>query len=61
MKSVRENCWVSTTTFTQKVNDQSNAIFTLKWANRPEFLGEVDKAWRGNIGYSYKVSGIPKQ
>ena len=59
-ETVRENRWVGTATFTQKVSDQSNGVFTLKWASKPEFLGDVDKKWRANIGYSYKVSDIPK-
>jgi hypothetical protein len=29
---------------------------TIRWANKPEFLGDVDKAWRANLGYSYKIS-----
>jgi hypothetical protein len=54
-QSVRENRVVGTATLTQKISDQSSSVFTLKWANKPEFLGEVDKKLRANFGLSYKV------
>lgn len=57
-QSVRENRVTSTLTFTQKVSDQSSGVFSIKWANKADYLGAVDKTWRANIGYSYKVSDI---
>ncbi|HYN82318.1 MAG TPA: hypothetical protein VES88_12510 [Gemmatimonadaceae bacterium] len=55
-ETVREKRWVGTVTLTQKINDQSDGILTLKWANKAEFLGDVDHKVRLNLGYSYKVS-----
>ena len=57
---VREDRVTSSLALTQKVNDQSNAVLTIRWANKPEFRGDVDKAWRANLGYSYKISDIGK-
>ncbi len=59
-QSVREDRVTSSVALTQKVNDQSNAVLTIRWANKPDFLGDVDRAWRANLGYSYKISDIGK-
>lgn len=59
-KKVRENRLVGSTTITQKVSDQSSAVFTIKWANKPEFLGDVDKKVTAHIGLSFKMSDISK-
>ena len=59
-QSVREDRTTATATLTQKLNDQSNATLSIKWASKPEFLGDVDHQWRANLGYSYKISDIGK-
>lgn len=59
-QSVRDDRATSSASLTQKVSDQSNAVFTITWASRPEYLGAVDKAWGANIGYSYKLSDAVK-
>lgn len=56
-ESIMENRWVAAVTLTQRITGQSSTILTLKWANKPEYLGAVDKKLRANIGLSYKLPG----
>ena len=55
-QSVRQNRWTTSGTITQKVSDQSNSVLTIIWANRPEFVGNVDHRVTANIGLSFKTS-----
>lgn len=59
-QQVRENRLVGTATMTQKVNDQSSAVLTIKWANKTEFLGDIDKKVTVNIGVSFKMSEMSR-
>jgi hypothetical protein len=46
---------VATATFTQKMSDDTSASFSIIYANRPEFLGEVDKGLSARVGLKYKI------
>ena len=52
---MRQNRWLFTASLTQKVSDESSAIVSIKWADHPEFLGEVDKRVTANVGVSFKI------
>ena len=55
---VRENRLVGTATLTQKVNDQSSGSVIIRYANKPEYLGNVDKQLTANLGLSYKLPAL---
>jgi hypothetical protein len=46
---------VATATFSQKMSDDTSASFSIVYANRPEFLGAVDKALSARVGLKYKI------
>lgn len=57
-QKVRENRFVGTATLTQKVNDASSGVLTIRYANKPEFLGIVDRQLTANLGLSYKLPSL---
>jgi hypothetical protein len=53
---IRQNRFVSTLFYTRRLSDQSSALIGLTYANRPEFLGDVDNRVRANLGLTYKLN-----
>jgi hypothetical protein len=44
-----------TVTYTQRFTDQAAAVLGVTFVNKPEFLGEVGKKARANLGITYKI------
>jgi hypothetical protein len=53
--AVRQNQRIAKLTLTEPVSDQGSAIFGVRWANKPEFLGATDGKVRANVGFSYHL------
>ncbi len=53
---VRQDRVVLSLNYTQRVTDQMSGIIGLIWANKPEFVGEVTRKARANIGLTYKLA-----
>lgn len=52
---LRQDRFVATAFYTRRVSGQASAVLGLTWANRPEFLGEVDRKFGAHLGFSYKL------
>ncbi|HEX2091346.1 MAG TPA: hypothetical protein VHG28_03050 [Longimicrobiaceae bacterium] len=57
---IRQDRFVSTLFYTRRLSDQSSALIGLTYANRPEFLGDVDRKLRANLGLTYKLNRSPQ-
>ncbi|MBV9774811.1 MAG: hypothetical protein JO040_12730, partial [Gemmatimonadetes bacterium] len=57
---IRQNRLVATLFYTRRLSDQSSALIGFTWANRPEFLGDVDRKLRANLGLTYKINQSPQ-
>lgn len=57
---VLEDRLVATLTFTQGMTENTGMSFGIVYANRPEFLGDVDDKLSANIGLRWKT-GMPGQ
>jgi hypothetical protein len=51
----RQERWVTTLTFSQKLADQAVFTLGLVYADRPEFRGVVDKEISARVGLSYRL------
>jgi hypothetical protein len=58
---IRRERFVSTLFYTVRLLDQASAVFGVTFANRPEFLGDVDHKIGGNFGLTYKFNQPPQQ
>ncbi|HEU0076798.1 MAG TPA: hypothetical protein VFQ76_04060 [Longimicrobiaceae bacterium] len=56
---VRQDRFVSTLFYTRRLSDQSSALLGVTFANRPEFLGEVDRNLGAHLGLTYKLDRSP--
>jgi hypothetical protein len=55
--TLRQDRFVATATFSQKLGDSSILSFGVVYANKPEFRGEVDKQISARLGINYKLGG----
>jgi hypothetical protein len=55
----RRNRFVASADYTRHLADRSTAVLGFTYANRPEFLGDVDHRLRANLGVTYKISRSP--
>ena len=53
---MRNDRFVATATYTFNL-----ASFSLVWANKPEYLGEVDKELSARVGLKFKLNMKEKQ
>jgi hypothetical protein len=53
---LRQDRFVSTVLYTLRLSDQSSGVFGLTWANKPEFVGDVDRKLGANLGVTYKLN-----
>jgi hypothetical protein len=51
----RNNRFVATLTFSQKMTGDMSAAFSVVYANKPEYLGEVDEELGARVGLRYKI------
>jgi hypothetical protein len=56
---LRNNRFLATVTFTQKLVGDMSASLTAVYANRPEFRGAVDKELSARFGLKYKLDRSP--
>lgn len=56
---IRQDRLVSTLFYTRRLSDQSSALLGVTYANKPEFLGEVDRKFGANLGLTYKLNRSP--
>lgn len=54
---MRQDRVLASLTYTQKLNDKTGAVLGLTWANKPEYLGDVDKKFGARAGLTYKILG----
>jgi len=54
--ALRQDRFLGTAFYTRRLSDQSSAVIGLTYANRPEFLGDVDHRIRANLGLTYKLN-----
>lgn len=52
---LRQDRAVVTAFYTRHLSDQSSVLLGLTWANRPEFVGDVDRKLGARLGFSYKL------
>lgn len=52
----RQSRWVATAIYSLRLSDASSAVLGLTWANRAEYVGDVDRHLGANLGLTYKVS-----
>ena len=55
-----DDCWVSSLTYSQQLAGETAASFSLVWANRPEFLGEVDQKLSARVGLKWTMDSKSK-
>ena len=51
----RNNRFIATLTFSQKMTGDMSAAFSVVYANKPEYLGEVDEELGARVGLRYKI------
>lgn len=51
----RNNRFVATLTFTQKLTGDMSAAISAVYANKPEYLGEIDEELGARVGLRYKI------
>jgi len=56
---MRQDRLVATTSLSQTLTNGTTASLSLVWANKPEFLGEVDKELSARVGLKYSVDRKP--
>lgn len=57
---LRQDRFVATMLYTYRLSDQSSALLGLTYANRPEFIGDVDRRLGARVGVTYKINrGTP--
>ncbi|HET6230699.1 MAG TPA: hypothetical protein VFE05_11570 [Longimicrobiaceae bacterium] len=54
--AARQNRFVASLFYTRHLTGQASALIGLSYANRPEFLGDVDRKLRANLGLTYKLN-----
>lgn len=52
---LRQDRAVVTAFYTRHLSDQSSVLLGLTWANKPEFVGEVDRKLGARLGFNYKL------
>jgi hypothetical protein len=58
---LRSNCLVAKTAYTQPLMDALGMVFGVVWANKPEFLDDVQRNPSATIGLTYKlVEGLDR-
>jgi hypothetical protein len=57
--SLRQKRWVSSLFYTRHVSGQATALIGLTWANRPQYLGQVERHLNANLGLTYKLNPPP--
>jgi hypothetical protein len=58
--SGRLNRLIATLAWTGKLSDQGATVITVVYANKPEFLGQVNRHLSANVGLSYKLVDATK-
>lgn len=58
--SMRQDRFVATATFIQKLSDGTATSLSLVYANKPEYLGEVDEELSARVGLRYSMGGKKK-
>lgn len=52
---MKNDRWVGSLTFSQQIGSEAAASISLLWANKPEFLGEVDEDLGARVGLKWTV------
>lgn len=58
---VRTNRAIAKIAYTQPLSDALSGVFGVAWANKPEYLGEVQKAVSATLGLTYKLLQLDKE
>jgi hypothetical protein len=58
--ALRQDRFVATLFYTRRLSGQSSALLGVSYANRPEFLGDVDRNVSANLGLTYKLHKNPQ-
>lgn len=59
--TMRQDRFVATATFIQKLADGTATSLSLVYANKPEYLGEVDEELSARVGLRYSMGGKKKE
>jgi len=54
---MRQDRFLGSLTYIQRLNDKTGAVLGLTWANKPEFLGDVNESLGARAGLTYKILG----
>ncbi len=57
---MKNSRWINTLTYSQQVANETAASISLVWANKPEFLGEVDEELSARLGLKWTMDSKKK-